>query len=288
MNDETSWRHDDLDLALQLADAADTITSDRFGALDLRVDTKPDATPVTDADRTVEQALRELIGRARPADAVHGEEFADTGTGSRRWIVDPIDGTKNFLRGVPVWATLLALTVDDTVEVAVVSAPALSRRWWAARGQGAWTRHQSARSDGWPSAATALSDGRSLTVSQVAELADASLSYSSLSGWRDRALLAQFLALHETTWRQRAFGDFWSYMMVAEGAVDIATEPEVPLYDLAAVSLIVTEAGGVFTNLDGRPGPAGGSAVATNGRLHDLVLAQLHSSNITSARGAHV
>jgi histidinol-phosphatase len=277
----------DLALALELADAADAITTERFGALDLHVDTKPDSTPVTDADRRVETTLRTLIGRARPGDAVHGEEFDDTGVSRRRWIIDPIDGTMNFLRGVPVWATLVALTIDDTVETAVVSAPALGRRWWAARGHGAWSTPRAhpigaQRADGTSSPATRLN------VSAVAELADASLSHSSLSGWRTRNLLDQFLGLHEKTWRQRAYGDFWSYMLVAEGAVDIAAEPEVPLYDLAAVSLIVTEAGGVFSNVEGKPGPDGGSAVATNGRLHDHVLAQLHSPSTTGADPHHI
>lgn len=256
----------DLALAQRLADAADAITLTRFGAQDLQIDRKPDATPVTDADRAVESRIRELIGEVAPDDAVHGEEFADTGSGPRRWILDPIDGTKNFLRGVPVWATLIALTVDGAVDTAVVSAPALGRRWWAVRGYGAWTSDPQ------------LDDqSRRLTVSTVDQLVDASLSYSSLGGWRDRGLLDEFLSLHENTWRQRAFGDFWSYMMVAEGIVDIAAEPEVPLYDLAAVSLVVSEAGGRFTNLDGAEGPGGGSAVATNNVLHSDVLTCLQS-----------
>ena len=256
---------DDLGVAHVLADAADTVTLQRFRAQDLIVQTKPDLTPVTDADTAVEQAIRERLARARPRDAVLGEEFGASGDGGeaqRRWVIDPIDGTKNFVRGVPVWATLIALMEADQVVVGVVSAPALHRRWWATRGGGAWS-------------------GRSLTsatachVSKVAGLADASLSYSSLSGWKAQARLAGFLQLSERCWRTRAYGDFWSHMLVAEGAVDIAAEPEVSLWDLAALDVIVTEAGGRMSALDGRNGPAGGSAVTTNGLLHDEVLALL-------------
>ena len=258
---------DDLDLCHRLADLADSITTSRYQAADLRVSSKPDATPVTDADQRVEKALRAVLLDQRPGDAVHGEEYADTGTGRRRWILDPIDGTKNFLRGVPAWATLISLSVDDTVTAAVVSAPLLGRRWWAAAGRGAHTR----------TTLPGVADSpRPLRTSQVADLADASLSYSSLTGWKERGLFDGFLRLHEATWRQRAFGDFWSYLLLAEGAVDIATEPEVALHDLAAVSLIVTEAGGTFTDLNARPGPGGGSAVATNTLLHTPVLDTIH------------
>ncbi|MFF2654353.1 inositol monophosphatase family protein [Streptomyces sp. NPDC058045] len=259
---------DDLALCHRLADAADEITVHRYQATDLRVTSKPDATPVTDADQSVEQTLRARIEAERPGDAVHGEEYADTGTGPRRWIIDPIDGTKNFLRGVPTWATLISLSVDGEVTAAVVSAPLLGRRWWAGQGLGAFTR---TTLPGTPDAP------RQIHTSRIADLADASLSYSSLTGWRQLGLLAGFLQLHDTTWRQRAFGDFWSYMLLAEGAVDIAAEPEVALHDLAAVSLIVTEAGGTFTDLHGTPGPDGGSAVATNTLLHTPVLDALHS-----------
>ena len=255
---------DDLRLAHVLADEADRATMSRFRALDLRVDTKPDLTPVSDADRTTEQTLRSILRRARPRDAVHGEEFDDTGHGPRRWVVDPIDGTKNYVRGVPVWATLLALTDADAVVAAVVSAPALGRRWWAARGAGAWTGRS-------------LASASPCRVSEVAKLGDASVSYSDLTGWALQSRLRPFLDLLGEVWRTRAYGDFWSYMLVAEGAVDVAAEPEVALHDLAAVSLVVEEAGGRFSDLSGRPGPAGGSAVATNGHLHDEVLRRLRS-----------
>ncbi len=253
---------DDLRLAHVLADEADAVTLSRFRASDLRVETKSDLTPVSDADRAVEEAVRGMLRRARPRDAVSGEEFPDTGHGPRRWVIDPIDGTKNYVRGVPVWATLLALMDGYDVVASVVSAPALQRRWWAGRHRGAW-------------AGRSLAKASSCSVSGVDSLAAASLSYSDLAEWQREKRLEGFLDLLGEVWRARGFGDFWSYMLVAEGAVDIAAEPDVALHDLAAVSLIVEEAGGRFTDLTGAPGPAGGSAVATNGLLHDEVLRRL-------------
>ena len=254
---------DDLTLALMLADRADALTSDRFGALDLRIDTKPDLTPVTDADRAVETELREVLRRERTRDSVVGEEFGGTTTFSgRQWIIDPIDGTKNFVRGVLVWASLIALLEDGVPTVGVVSAPALRRRWWAARGQGAF-----AAVDGGPP--------RTLSVSSVAQLGSASLSFSSLSGWAQRGLRDRFIELTDAVWRVRAYGDFLSYCLVAEGAVDIAAEPEVSVWDLAALDILVREAGGTLTGLDGIAGPHGGSAVATNGILQQQVLTRL-------------
>ena len=249
---------DDLSLALALADAADEVTMARFLAQDLAVETKPDATPVTDADRAVERAVRELLGQRRPGDSVLGEEYGTSGDGPRRWVVDPVDGTKNFVRGVPVWATLIALMEADEVYVGVVSAPALGRRWWASRGQGAWTSMLGG-------------EPRRLRVSGVADLADASFSYSSLHGW-EGAGRAGLLELEGMVWRSRGYGDFWQYALVAEGAVDAAAEPEVSLWDLAALAVLVEEAGGRFTDLSGRRGPAGGSGLASNGPLHDDVL----------------
>ena len=251
---------DDLRLAHVLADSADSITMDRFRALDLVVSTKPDLTPVSDADTRVEEALRSTLGRTRSRDAVLGEEMGLTGSGARRWVIDPIDATKNFVRGVPVWATLIALMDGDVVVAGLVSAPALGRRWWAGLGSGAYT-------------GKSLSSATRLTVSKVDTIGDASLSYSDLQGWGIRA--ETFLDLARGVWRTRAYGDFWSYMLVAEGAVDIATEPEVALHDLAAPAIIVTEAGGQFTDLDGNPGPAGGSAIATNGLLQETVVDRL-------------
>ncbi|ORW31257.1 histidinol-phosphatase [Mycobacterium paraense] len=256
---------DDLTLALALADRADALTAARFGALDLRIDTKPDLTPVTDADRGVETELRDILGQQRPDDGVVGEEFGGTATFSgRQWIIDPIDGTKNFVRGVPVWASLIALLAEGVPSVGVVSAPALHRRWWAAQGRGAFA----AVDGGLP---------RRLTVSSVAQLDSASLSFSSLSGWAERGLRDRFIGLTDEVWRVRAYGDFLSYCLVAEGAVDIAAEPEVSVWDLAPLDILVREAGGKFTGLDGAAGPHGGSAVATNGLLHEQVLSRLRA-----------
>ncbi len=257
---------DDMSLAHVLADTADSIAMSRFRANDLRVTSKPDLSPVPDADTAVEDALRRTIGRARPRDGVLGEEFGSSEPAawpaSRRWIIDPIDGTKNFVRGVPVWGTLIALLAGEEPVVGLVSAPALGRRWWGAKGTGAYAgKHQHAATR--------------IHVSEVADLRDASLSYSSLSGWDEQGRLPGLLDLSLGVWRSRAYGDFYSYMLLAEGAVDIACEPEVSLWDLAALAPVVTEAGGVFTDLEGRPGPGGGSAVATNGKLHEDVLHHL-------------
>ncbi|WP_290655916.1 histidinol-phosphatase [Kocuria sp.] len=250
---------DDLRLAHILADSVDGLTMKRFKSQDLTVETKPDLTPVTDADREAEQVIRAQLGRVRNRDAVIGEEFGTTGSGGRQWVIDPIDGTKNYVRGVPVWATLIGLIEDGEVVLGVVSAPALNRRWWAAAGSGAFTGRS-------------LSQATRLSVSSVNQLSDASLSYSSLSGWRDLGVREQFIELTDSVWRTRAYGDFWSYCMVAEGAVDLACEPELNLYDMAALVPIVTEAGGRFTSLAGQDGPFGDNALASNGLLHDAAL----------------
>ena len=257
-------RADDVKLALELADQADSLTMPRFGAMDLRVDTKPDLTPVTDADHSVEVALRETLSRRRPDDPVLGEEYGGTAVfKGRQWVIDPIDGTKNFVRGAPVWATLIALLHDGVPVVGVVSAPALQRRWWAGEGEGAF-------------ASFAGDSPRPVSVSSVADLASASLSLSSLDGWAKLGLRDRLIDLTDTVWRVRGYGDFWSYCLVAEGSVDIAAEPEVSLWDLGALDILVREAGGAFTSLDGTAGPHGGSAVATNGRLHNAVLTSLY------------
>jgi histidinol-phosphatase len=252
---------DDLALALEMADAADALTLDRFGALDLRVDTKPDLTPVTDADESAEELLRASLAAHRPDDSVFGEELGGTPSFTgRQWILDPIDGTKNFVRGVPVWCTLIALLVDGAPVVGVVSAPALGRRWWAGAGEGAFTSFGDAK--------------RRISVSGVDDLASASLSFSDLTGWGDRR--SRFLDLTDEVWRVRAYGDFWSHCLVAEGAVDIAIEPDLKPWDLGPLDLLVREAGGTFTNFHGESGPHGVSAVSTNGRLHEAVLARLN------------
>ncbi len=237
-----------------MADAADEISLTRYRAHDLVVESKPDLSPVTDADRAVETAMRALLAEHRPEDAIHGEEFGRT-DGDRQWIIDPIDGTKNFLRGVPVWATLIALAVDGDISVGVVSAPAMGRRWWAEVGRGAFTC-------GPESPAV-----RRIHVSGVDRLEDASFAYSDAVGWNSSS--AGFTTLIEGTWRQRAYGDFWSHMLVAEGAVDIAAEPTLQIYDLAALLPIVTEAGGRATTFAGTSALGNGSLLTTNGHLHE-------------------
>lgn len=257
---------DDLAFALELAEAADAITLKRFEAMDLEVSEKPDMTPVTEADLECEKQLRAKIEEARPSDAVIGEEYGgEVSFSGRQWVIDPIDGTKNYVRGVPVWATLICLLNDGMPVVGVVSAPALARRWWASEGAGAW---RSFNGD----------SPRKLAVSKVGELDHSSFSFSSLHGWAERDKRAHLVTLTDDVWRTRAYGDFFSYAMVAEGAVDIAAEPEVSVWDLAALSVLVTEAGGRFSSIAGEDGPHGGDAVATNGLLHDEVLRRLSQS----------
>lgn len=253
----------DLDLALLLADEADALSLPRFRAHDFSVESKPDLTPVTEVDRAVEARISELLLAHRPGDGMLGEEYGTREAGSRMWIVDPIDGTKNFVRGVPVYATLISLYDGETPVLGVVSAPAMGMRWWAEIGSGAYRRTT-------PDAAP-----ERISVSSVFSLADASLSYSSLGGWREHRSLERFMELTDAVWRTRAYGDFWSYLLVAEGAVDLAAEPELETYDMGALVPIVLEAGGAFTDLDGRPGPWGGCALASNGRLHDAALGML-------------
>lgn len=253
---------DDLALALALAAEADLISIDRFRAVDLVVTTKPDRTPVTDADQAVERVIRAGIEASRPGDAILGEEYGTVGDAARQWIIDPIDGTANFLRGVPIWGTLIALAIDRVPVVGVVSSPALGRRWWGASGLGAWMRD--AHGD------------RPLTVSSVGALADASISYNSLKGWDDAGRLDAVVDLSRAAWRSRAIGDMWSYMLLAEGALDVVMEVDLQPYDMAALIPIVEGAGGRFTSTSGEPGPWHGTALATNGRLHEGVLALLN------------
>ena len=251
----------DLLLALGLTDLADAITMDRFGAADLAIETKSDMTPVTEADRGVERAVRERLATDRPEDVVVGEEYgaAVDGRSTRRWIIDPIDGTKSYVRGMPMWATLLALEVDGELTVGVVSAPALDRRWWAARGQGA--RMQAAGVE------------RELRVSEVRELSQAQLCFGGLEEWEEAGRGAALLELGRMCWRSRGFGDFWGYMIVAEGGAEIMVDPIVSVWDLAAPLVIVEEAGGRFTDLGGVRTIDGGDAIASNGPLHDAALA---------------
>jgi histidinol-phosphatase len=256
--------HPDLAFALELADLADSISLPRFRATDLVVDTKPDMTPVSEADRAVERAIRDRVASERPGDLVLGEEFGsgvptpdEAPASGCRWIVDPIDGTKNYVRGIPVWATLIALEREGEVTVGLASSPALGRRWWAVRGGGAFA------------------DGHPVSVSKVERLEDVQLTFGGLRTWRKYGLLDRFLDLASRCWRVRGFGDFWMHMLVAEGSADIAVEMEVNLWDLAAPKIILEEAGGRFTDLSGRATADGGSALSTNGLLHDEALAIL-------------
>ena len=260
-------REVDLALALRLADAADEITMARYQSMDLEVTTKPDLTPVTDADKAAESAIRSVLNDARPLDGLVGEEFGGApdiesqNVGSRYWVIDPIDGTKNFMRGVPTWATLIALVENGEVVIGVASAPALARRWFASQGAGAFVTFNG----GAP---------RKISVSGVTQMENASVTYSDFAGWKDR--LSAFRTLLERAWRTRGVGDFWSHMLVAEGAVEIAVEPSLALWDMAALDIIVREAGGQFSAMDGTPGPHHGSGVSTNGLLHDEVIRNLN------------
>ena len=270
---------DDLALAHALADLADAITLDRYQAQDLVIATKPDNTPVTDADRAVETSLRESLATHRTSDGLVGEEFgSDKGGSGRYWVIDPIDGTKNFMRGVPTWATLIALVQVDAsgieeVVVGIASAPALARRWAAAKGHGATVRFNGGNSDHLEDFESAPAE-KKISVSKVSSLSDASISYSDFIGWGDR--LEPFQKMLAGAWRTRGIGDFWSHMLVAEGAVDVAIEPSLAVWDMAALDIIVREAGGTFTNTAGQNGPFGGSGVSTNGVLHNAVINSLN------------
>jgi len=260
-------RGNDLALALRLADAADSITLTRYQSIDLIVSTKPDNTPVTDADKASEEAIRALIKNHRPEDGIVGEEFGnDAGGADRYWVIDPIDGTKNFLRGIPTWATLIGLIEkqsdgSEVVVVGVVSAPALFRRWYASEGNGAFVSVNKAAPE-------------KISVSQVSEIKDASISYSDFIGWNER--LVPFQELMAQAWRTRGIGDFWSHMLVAEGAVDVAVEPSLAIWDMAALDIIVREAGGRFTNMEGRDGCLGGSGLSTNAAIHQKIVDKLN------------
>jgi histidinol-phosphatase len=247
----------DLELALQALDLADGITLSAFRRPSLKVETKVDASPVTEADRGTEAAIRELIASQRPGDAVLGEEMGSTGSGSRRWFIDPIDGTVNFVRGIPVWATLLGLEVDGAMVIGAVSAPALGRRWWAQRDGGAFVESRGGLTE-------------RIHVSQVGELAGAGISSGCTADFPEPERLVE---LAKKVKRDRAFGDFWSHMLVAEGACEVGLDPVVSVWDVAPLQVIVEEAGGKFTDFAGDRRLDGGSAVSSNGLVHDDVLA---------------
>ncbi len=258
---------DDLRFAHVLADSADAMNMDRFKSLDRTARTRPDMESVVQAENAVEKLVRDQLRRSRPRDAVLGAGAGLVGAGSRCWVVDAITELENYVRGVPVWATQISLLEVSEggyrPVVGVVSAPALSRRWWAARDHGAFTGRS-------------LTSASRLRVSGVATLADASFAYTTITGWEEDGRLNNFLALSRDAWRTRAYGNFWSYMMVAEGAIDICADPRLSPGDMAANAVIVTEAGGAFTSLDGNPNPLSGSAAASNGLLHNELLEYLN------------
>ena len=246
--------HADLVLALALADAADAVTTKYFRTPALLVRTKSDRSPVSEADEAAERTIRDILGRERPHDGIVGEEFGSAGSTARRWIIDPIDGTRNYVRGVPVWGTLIALEEEGTIVAGVISAPAMSTRWWARRGEGAFR------------------NGARLAVSSVKSVGEAFVGYDSVTDFDAAGRGAEFLALLRACDRSRGFGDFWAHMLVAEGALDAAIEPKVALWDMAPVQVIVEEAGGRFTTVGGSATADGGSGVSTNGLIHDEVL----------------
>lgn len=250
---------DDLTLALTLAAEADLIALDRFQSQDLGIQLKADKSIVTDADTRVEQVIRGHLERARPDDAVLGEEFGSAGRSRRQWVIDPIDGTSNFARGVPIWGALIALTIDGVPEVGVVSAPALRRRWWATTGDGAWVQ-----ADG--------GEPRRIHVSAVDDLADATLSYNNLHTWDQYGHLDDLVALSREVGRTRAFGDLWSYMLLAEGSVDIVGEFDLKPWDIAALVPVIREAGGRISGIDGGDDFRDSGVIATNGLLHERTL----------------
>lgn len=253
---------DDLAFALELADLADAQSLPRFDAADLEISTKADASHVTDADLATERAIRAHIAAHRAGDGILGEEYGTEGSVARQWIIDPIDGTANFLRGVPLWGTLISLAYNGVPQLGVVSMPALGRRWWAARGQGAWTA-----TDAGP---------RRLAASAVATLDEASVSFQSITQWTDAGKQSELLALAARVWRDRAYGDIFSYMMLAEGRLELVAEFDIKEFDIAAAVPIVEEAGGRMTSFDGADTLAAGSALATNGVLHEEFLRLLH------------
>ncbi len=266
----------DLELIRKIGRAADAVSMARFLSLDLVIETKPDATPVTDADKATEKCIREILEAERPEDGILGEEFgADISGKKRYWVIDPIDGTKSFLRGLPVWSTLIALVEvsgesgneKPEVVVGLVSSPALARTWFATKGGGAFTTFDSDTNPhkGAP---------RKISVSKVSEIKDAHLGYSDFVGFGER--LAGFQGIFNEAWRTRAVGDFWSHMLVAEGVMDIAIEPSLALWDMAPLDIILREAGGTFSDLAGVYGPFGKSGMATNVLLKDAVLKRLN------------
>ncbi len=255
-----------LDLAHDACDEADGIARAAFRR-DLDITTKPDRTFVTQADTAIERAIRARILAAYPDHGLVGEEYGtEAAEAATRWYIDPIDGTHNFIRGVPLFGTLLAVERDGELQAAVISAPALRERWWARRGGGAWAR---GADDPEP---------RRIRVSRVANLADAQVLYGSGHDLEASGLAPGFQGLLGDVWRERGFGDFWGYALLAEGAAEAMVEVDLSAWDAAAPTVLIEEAGGRVTDFGGRRAIDSGSFLATNGLLHDEVLRRLAGS----------
>lgn len=253
-----------LDFAMACADIADEAALQGLRQ-EHAVDVKADGSFVTEVDRTIETTIRSRILERFPDHDIVGEEFGSgVGSGSTRWYLDPIDGTHNFMRGVPLFGTLLAVERDGEIQVGVISAPALGQRWWAGRGEGAWTVGGGRR------------ERRRLHVSDRVDLDTVQVLFRSVTDMHASRVAAGFDQLLPTVWRERGFGDFWGYALVAEGAAEAMMERDLGPWDLAAPWVLVEEAGGRITDFDGRRSFDTGESLATNGRLHDLLLDRLH------------
>jgi histidinol-phosphatase len=257
-----------LSAGLGCSDEADAIALRSFRDV-LHVEAKPDRTFVTQVDRSIEELVRARLADAFPEDGFVGEEYGtQAGTSGRRWYIDPIDGTHNYMRGIPLFGSLLALEVGDELTIGIMSAPALGRRWLAWRGGGAWA--VDLREGTW-SAASA----RRLEVSAIGTIESSQILYSSLPEVLRSGLVPGFTDVLSEAWRDRGLGDFWGYALVAEGAAEAMVEIGVKPWDLAAAVVVVEEAGGRLTDLEGRRTIHGASVLATNGRLHDELLERL-------------
>jgi histidinol-phosphatase len=252
-----------LALAHAAADEADELARATFRR-DLQISTKPDRTLVTQADTAIERAIRARIKAAYPDHGLVGEEYGvEAGDAATRWYIDPIDGTHNFVRGVPLFGTLIAVERDGELQAAVLSAPSLHERWWARRGGGAWARGMDDEAP------------RRIRVSSVTTIGDAQVLYGSGNEIRSSGLAPGFDAMLGAAWRERGFGDFWGYALLAEGAAEAMVEIGLSSWDAAAPTVLVEEAGGRVSDFAGRRAIDAGSFVASNGLLHEEVLARL-------------
>lgn len=253
----------DLDQAFRLADTADGIAMKYYRSRDLVVETKPDDSPVTQGDKEVEKALSKIVSEEY-GDSYVGEEGTKSGSSSRRWLVDPIDGTKNFLRGFPIWGTLISLESGGEVVVSCISAPALGRRWWASKNGGAFTKDPNG-------------NVRRIHVSKVSDISNSFLLHNSMMTWDKTNETDKVLALLRKTWRQRHVGDFLAFLYVAEGVADGCFDNFPALWDIEAAQLIVEEAGGeVWTSAnENTPIDARRHCVASNGNFTQTIIDSL-------------